>query len=395
MKILVISSRSSKSNVKEAADVVCYQTIRSFQELGHRVAFAQLNLKHLVQEKELENECDYLGTFVLNSPKMKNNFLSARPIQFLKKNQKFNSIVEDFAPDIIVSVWSEVAQRYMSEYFSEYRLIALSGNLDANIYRANSTAEKHNIRRNLYSLSLREKIIAWLLEKSQLRELQKIDVIFNPALNDVEYLNQSGLKNALYLPMVWSSATTQNYSSDSSDDTLNILLSVGRVDNTSNNLVFQTFKKEIVPVLHLYNKKIVFHVAGGGELRSSEIRDTLLSHDVVIHGFVDDLNVLMNKCDVALILNCYTGFKVSHTRFLHCWEQQLPVVCLPDAKVSMPEIKDKYNTLFGNNGRELINACLDVHMDNALAQTLKVNGKQTLDTYFNFENFKNSLSNVI
>ena len=395
MKILVVSNRSVRESASEAADITCYEVIETLLELGHEVKFCQLNYSDLIDNKKvLENNCEVMGSYHVQRPNLKLNTLKMRSPFHLKKNDIFSQNLNIYDPDVILSVWSEVAQRYLATHHATRRLIALTGNLDQNIFAANKTSQSKKLLRGAFTLTTIEKIKAKVLNWFQIRELCKFEKIFNPALNDVKYLESRGIKDVSYLPMVWKSGAEDKVVSDNkvTKKHIDVLLSVGKLNNTSNNLVFKTFLKEISENQFLFSTEFKFHIVGGGQFRSAELEKQLLSHSVTVHGFVEDLDVFMKGMDVALILNCYTKFRVSHTRFLNCWAQGLPIVCLPETKESMPEIDDDFNCLFGNNGKELLNKCVLVRSDKHLHKRLSLGGFQTIELFFNTNILKRILN---
>lgn len=396
MKYLVLSNYASQFSPREAADVTTYKVLKTLKSKNSDIAFAQINYNDLISKSAIKiSEINSLGSFIIERPKLRRNLFLGFPIYYSPANKLLNEKIDNYAPDVIITVWSEVAQRYIANHYPNAKSISLMGNLDHNIYLANKTALKDDVIRGEYNTNIYNRIISKLILRSQLRDLRKIKKIYNPAYNDAQFLNQNGMSNVSYLPMIWRNeeflASTKK---PITCELVNVLLSVGNISNTSNNLVYKTFLKEIAPHLKNSSTKFRFHIVGSGKFRTKSIKNALKDAGVEVHGFVEDIESFMRKMDVALILNCYTKFVVSHTRFLHCWEQNLPIICLPETKNAMPEIENGFNCLFGNNGRELLNNCLKIKFDKSLATILKNNGRFTLVTYFNENVLKGALNNA-
>ena len=394
MKYLILSNYASQSSPREAADVTTYRVLKTLISKNTKVAIAQINYHDLISKSVVKiSEINTLGSFIIERPKLKRNLFLGLPIYYSPQNKCLNEKIDEYAPDVIITVWSEVAQIYIANHYPNSKSISLMGNLDHNIYLANKTASKKDIIRGQYNINIYNSIISKLILRSQLRDLKKIKKIYNPAYNDTQFLHENGISKVSYLPMIWRDESISTLvEKPKSNELVNVLLSVGNIANTSNNLVYKTFLKEIAPHLKNSSMKFRFHIVGGGSFRTKSIKNALEDAGVEVHGFVEDIENFMQSMDVALILNCYTKFVVSHTRFLHCWEQSLPVICLPETKKAMPEIENGFNCLFGNNGRELLNSCLKIKFDKSLRSILKNNGRFTLATYFNEDVLKSALN---
>ena len=62
--------------------------------------------------------------------------------------------------------------------------------------------------------------------------------------------------------------------------------------------------------------------------------------DVVVRGFVPDIDAAILSAPVFLCINNATPFKVGHTRYLLGWSLGACMVAHRDAALSMPEIVD-------------------------------------------------------
>ena len=165
-----------------------------------------------------------------------------------------------------------------------------------------------------------------------------------------------------------------------------IVGSVGRLEATGNRLGIEYLGRELLPALRRRMKPGSFRVEifGAAKLHP-RIAQHLNGPDVVVRGFVPDIDAAILSAPVFLCTNNATPFKVGHTRYLLAWSLGACVVAHRDAALSMPEIVDGQNALLGDDADGLADAIARAAADRALCRKIGEGGWETYRTLFRAE----------
>jgi glycosyltransferase involved in cell wall biosynthesis len=126
------------------------------------------------------------------------------------------------------------------------------------------------------------------------------------------------------------------------------------------------------------------HVLGAGKL-NPRLVPLLAEDEIVMRGFVDDIDQEIVNADAFLCVNNATDYKVGHTRYLHAYSLGACVVAHRDASLSMPEIIDGDNALLGGDAREIAEHLLSTVLDAALRDRIGAAGRDTFVNDFTAE----------
>ena len=397
-KIIVLSGSPRDQMPREAAEKVCFEVLKELSKNKTLdLKFIGINEENIGSEEHINDlhllrDVTDLGYFKVKQRSFWVSFLYLRVVFSYVVNLELNRIIQSENPDVLVTVWSEVGMRYVSNLRIKARKIALAGNLDHLVFSANKMSIQNSFHRHKFELSLRHKLKAFLLKKSVFKQLKAFQHVFNPAFNDTITLSGQGI-NSSYLPVIWPNENKVGLQrKNKHSKTIDIVLSVGKIDNTANNIVQKIFLDKIAPHLDKYPKNTFkFHIFGGGEIRSPDQKQRLLSNDVIIHGFVDDIDAELQKMDVALLLNGLSAFKVAHTRILHYWNLNLPVVAFEDIKMSMPEVMNGLNAVLFSNEKAALEAALILNRNKEYQNFITKNGRTTLQQSFNANRVLNAV----
>jgi glycosyltransferase involved in cell wall biosynthesis len=225
------------------------------------------------------------------------------------------------------------------------------------------------------------------MEKAHLEVMRRYHLVGDVAENDAAYYSSSGHPNAFYIRHVWIDRVGEDWRQrrDATEchDPLVIVGSVGRLEATGNRLGIEYLGRELLPALRRRMKPGSFRVEifGAAKLHP-RIAQHLNGPDVVVRGFVPDIDAAILSAPVFLCTNNATPFKVGHTRYLLAWSLGACVVAHRDVTLSMPEIVDGKNALLGDDADGLADAIARAAADRALCRKIGEGGWETYRTQF-------------
>jgi glycosyltransferase involved in cell wall biosynthesis len=237
----------------------------------------------------------------------------------------------------------------------------------------------------------RSRVALARMEKMHLEVMRRYHLLGEVSKNDVDYYASSGHPNAFYIRHVWidrfGESWRQRRDALESFDPLVIIGNVGRLEATGNRMGIEYLGRELLPALRRRMKPGSFRVeiCGAAKLHP-RIAEHLNGPDVVVRGFVDDIDAAILSAPIFLVTNNATPFKVGNTRYLLAWSLGACVVAHRDAALSMPEIVDGESALLGDDADGLADAIARAGADRALCRKIGEGGWETYRTLFRAEN---------
>jgi glycosyltransferase involved in cell wall biosynthesis len=228
------------------------------------------------------------------------------------------------------------------------------------------------------------------MEKAHLEVMRRYHLLGDVAENDAAYYSSSGHPNAFYIRHVWIDRVGEDWrrrrEATECYDPLVIVGSVGRLEATGNRLGIEYIGRELLPALRRRMKPGSFRVEifGAAKLHP-RIAQHLNGPDVVVRGFVPDIDAAILSAPIFLCTNNATPFKVGHTRYLLAWSLGACVVAHRDAALSMPEIIDCQTALLGDDAEGIADAITRAAADRALRRKIGEGGWETYRTLFRAE----------
>jgi len=108
-------------------------------------------------------------------------------------------------------------------------------------------------------------------------------------------------------------------------------------------------------------------------------------------GHVRPINKILSKCHAILVCNeINLGVRV---RILTAMAEGVPVITHSSNTLGIPELKNNYNCLIGNNSKQLLNACDIIFKNIYIANIIAKNAYTTYKKLFSIQNFKHYLIN--
>lgn len=167
------------------------------------------------------------------------------------------------------------------------------------------------------------------------------------------------------------------------------LLFVGGFGHPPNEDAVRWFVAEILPVLRTHDPSLCLHVAGD---ISPEARRDLTQPGVEIHGRVEDLSSLMNRCKVSVApLRFGAGVKGKvNMAMSYC----LPVVVTSIAAEGM-HLVDGHDALIADTAADFADAVWRAYQDEALWMQLSDHSLDNVKRHFSPEVARDALRKVL
>lgn len=293
------------------------------------------------------------------------------------------SVLDRLAPDLVLTVWSEIAQNLLGPL--RYRKIAYAGNPDHKVLAANQ--ELYRVLRLMgVSGRVKARLIQEAVTRSHLAIMRGFDRVLDVAANDAEEYRAAGV-HAEYIQNMWPMDPRQDLEAERDtrevEGPLRIVGNVGQLSATGNTFGLLTLANEILPRLkaRLGEGNFEVHLFGSGSVRP-EIAPLLRDPHLRIRGFVSDLDSEILSAPIFLVSNNHHRFKVGHTRFLHAWSLAACCVAFTDSRAAMPEIQNERNALLADDADGIVAQIVRAASDRNLRREIGRQGVATLTGVF-------------
>lgn len=401
MRLLVVSNLWPHSgHTVRAANVVVYELVRALaKQPGAKVGYLRVRRQDEPSQSEAERisaeELRSIGIDVLNELVLPNGsprrpawqkFLDPRRTDFYPDSIHSGLVARAaaaFAPEMLFVPWSEWVTALCASL--PIPKFAYYGNPDPKACRYRAAFDRrYGISRNS---RLRSAIYLQRLERVHLDVMAEYDFVGNVAANDAIYYQQHGHRNAFYAHNVWIDRFGPRWQDlrdrYKTDRPVKIIVNIGKLDGTANRYGLELLGREVAPALRkeLAGLPYELHILGKGEL-IPPLAQMLDSPEVIVRGFVDDIDKEMLSSPVFVCLNNGTPYKVGHTRYLHAWSLGCCVVAHRDVVLSMPEVRHEENALLGADGYDIARQIRRALDQPDLGRRMGLAGYQTFREYF-------------
>jgi hypothetical protein len=406
MRILSISSvYPTEKNITQAANLVSFEVLKHFSK-KHTVGFCKIDLDdsaHNYQnilEEYNSYKIEVVEKLKIDSNKLKEKNILRKIVKFdifkekyffplISFTKELENICKKWKPDVIIVVWDELVTPLVAHSRIDSIKYAYYGNADYKVFNARTYFrfffDEQNYIKKLFIYLIR-KIQVIFLKKYYLSFLQKIDILSNVALNDTHDFQNEGIKHINYLPNMWVVPNKEHVLSKKKNIELaknKIVVNIGNVEATANTLGLYLFAKEFFPKLkEKSNDQFEFHIIGKGKIQK-KIQRLIRDHkEIIVRGFVDDIDREIMEAKLVLTLNNASFFKVCHTRYLHVFSLGTINIVHSDALLSMPELKNDENVLAGDTINQMVDQTLRAIKDVKLREKISFGGFEVLSKYY-------------
>jgi glycosyltransferase involved in cell wall biosynthesis len=408
IKLLVISSVMPhvKSNF-EAANVILHSILSelinsnsfelTYMYVNSTLPEIPMNAKSEIDELK-DKGVKFLDPLLLepNPPLHKHPFKLIKAFFFKPEailyghgeGKKLLSLLNGHEIDAVMPVWSELGSNIASEL--PFLRFAYNGNPENKVFDAYyeimrlANVQPKGIRFLFYWM--RYSILSNILKRAHIAILRRYNFVADVGAIDAADYKSHGI-NAFYLQNMWPINPPADWVSRRDNmEANNLSKIVGNVGNTSatgNSLGFIALTQEVLPALKtkLDLESFKIHIFGGREPRDY-LKPLLNDTQIVLRGFVDDLDAEIMSAPVFMVLNNRYNFQSGHTRFLHAWSLGACVIAFDNCSESMPEIKNGYNALLGSSSEEIADLIVQALSDRDLRRRIGQGGVDTLKSKF-------------
>lgn len=286
--------------------------------------------------------------------------------------------------DVVLTIWSEAATAAAAQVRAPK--IAYYGNIDYRVAEARFDIVRRLERGPRTDVRLRrwvrQRLYLQALRRAHLTIMRSYQLVTNVSAVDAAVYRRHRVP-AVYLQNMWPAPLTGDWQArrDAAEQTrpLKIVGNVGNLSATGNTFGLETLAREIVPELRQRLGRDGFEVhLFGGHRPHPGLEELLRDPNIVIRGFVDDLDAELVEAPVFLVANNRSRFRVGHTRFLHAWSLGSCCVAFKGSREAMPELVHGENVLLGSSSAEIVDWVARAGTDRALRRNIGRGGRTTL-----------------
>jgi GT2 family glycosyltransferase len=318
----------------------------------------------------------------------------------LQYSKKYTSLLQRFGIEVIYSPYLNSIKSHLKEYGRRYNLIFLfRPNLakeHLSFCRAYATRAKilyHTIdlhflrilREAMLSNDKDKKAEALKMKMLELSFMRTSDASIVVSKSELSILGREKIRKNLHLlPLIKDSVVI-----DKKFNQRQGIVFLGGFNHPPNVDAVKFFINEIMPILTVLDKDIIFYVVGSNIPK--EIFD-LANTKVKIIGFVEKLDPFLNKMRIMVApLRFGAGVK---GKILSAMSLGLPVVATPIAAEGMG-LSHKKNILIAKSPDSFAEAILDLYKNNKLWNRISKNSASFVDKNFGSQSAYKNLSKII
>lgn len=431
MKIFVITSavpfRSDGEPGVTAIPIATSAIVRALKKRGHTVILQCLfdqsrALNHLTDIEERERQSLVDEGFIVPPPLYTPNVPAAsesfRSIRLLLQPGKaidhfypgirlknaLSEHVKAERPDIVLPLWSPQGFAACAD-IRDVPVVVYHGDIDTEPFRAKFVLDYDLFSGRTSSwvdprtwISSLDRCIRFLaFRRAHLRLLRSATAIANIAECIARYYSKLGFPRSTYVRSAWiDSGVPKTPPFRPANTPIKIIGHVGYLNRTGSTYGLQFLLREVLPSLDsaMQGHPYEVHIIGGGEPALS-LRPLLAHPRIVRHGFVEDLEGLLDSSDVFCLFNNAGPYIAAYTRHFVAWSHGLCLVAHARSREAIPEIAHGQNALLAQSGKEAAQCIASAALDQALNHRLRLAGRKTYETFFTPDILAKSLERVL
>lgn len=304
------------------------------------------------------------------------NFLLGKPIQcgYYSSNayrRLFREVIQKEKPDLYVSHLLRMVP-YLNELHLEQKSIIEMTDALSKTYILSSKAQGVGLLKYVYKLE--QKLIA-RYEKYVTTHYPKV-VLVSQA--DIDYLKQNIQGDTASLALHSNGVGYIENISTAYD--VDKICFMGNMRSMQNQDAAIYFANEIFPLIKHKRPTAKFYIVGS--LPPGNIQ-TLASDDIIITGFVDDLEAfLQDACLLVAPIRVAAGIQNKVLVGMGCG---IPVVLTSLISHAIPELHDGENSLIRDGEQPFADACLRLMSDTSLRNSMAQQGYEMVRQHYSWE----------
>ena len=229
---------------------------------------------------------------------------------------------------------------------------------------------------------VRTRHVLWRVKKVSVWLLNRSDISGSFGLSDARSLRTLGVCSSqhFYAPVSDSYRINSKQKRGAENGNVKIITAVGNLQSTSTYASLKYVTDNIIPVLErevpgLYE----IHVIGQGELQLDLLK-LKASPNVVIRGFVDDVDHEFDTADILLLpTDVFIGFR---TRIIKAFCHQVCVVTHELDTVNMPELINGVNSLYSADPEAIACQVVAAVKDKEMRERVAKSGRELFETLY-------------
>ena len=304
------------------------------------------------------------------------NFLLGKPIQcgYYSSNayrRLFREVIQKEKPDLYLSHLLRMVP-YLNELHLEQKSIIEMTDALSKTYILSSKAQGVGLLKYVYKLE--QKLIA-RYEKYVTTHYPKV-VLVSQA--DIDYLKQNIQGDTASLALHSNGVGYIENISTAYD--VDKICFMGNMRSMQNQDAAIYFANEIFPLIKQKRPTAKFYIVGS--LPPGNIQ-TLASDDIIITGFVDDLEAfLQDACLLVAPIRVAAGIQNKVLVGMGCG---IPVVLTSLISHAIPELTDGENCLIRDGEQPFADACLRLMSDTSLRNSMAQRGYEMVKKHYSWE----------
>lgn len=282
-------------------------------------------------------------------------------------------VVEQEQPDLFISHLLRMSP-YLEQLHVEAHSIVEMTDALSKTYVMSANAKGGGVKKWVYNV---ERHLIKKYEQHVIRTFPKV-VLVSQA--DVDFLNQSikPCPSVSNLQMYTNGVHCMDQLPDAYDE--NKICFVGNMRTLQNQDAVLYFVKDVLPLIKKEKPAVKFYVVGAEPPQNIQ---TLVSNDVVVTGFVDDLEAtISDSCLAVAPVRVAAGIQNKVLVAMGCG---LPVVMSSLISQAIPELHDGENCLICDEAESIARKCLQLMNDAAIRSTISRKGYEMVRQNYSWE----------
>jgi glycosyltransferase involved in cell wall biosynthesis len=216
------------------------------------------------------------------------------------------------------------------------------------------------------------------------------DAIANTAKCNDLYYRQIGHPRSSYVGTTWTnhprdrvSERTAARRDGSPEKPFKIIGHIGFLNMTASTFGLDFLLREVMPALRQVMQGYAFevHVIGDGA-PVAPLQPYLQQENLVLGGYVEDLDSALFDSDVFLFLNNVGPLKAIFSRQIMAWSMGLCLIAHEGSGKALPELAHGENALVGDSPEEIAKLVRQACLDRELNRRIRCGGRQIYEEIF-------------
>ncbi len=248
------------------------------------------------------------------------------------------------------------------------------------------------------------KIVLAQQKRVHLKLMQDVSVIANVTASNADFYTHFGHPRSVYVRNTWSDSSSYDNKNNFSPQQeiglprspIKVIGHVGYLNQTGSTYGLSFLLKEVMPHVKDLMGGLDFevHIIGGGEIIPL-LKPFAQQNNVIMRGFIEDLDQELLSSDVFLMLNNVGSYWAAYTRHMVAWSMGLCMIVHRNSQNAIPEIDHLVNSLVGTTPEEIAHLIYQAVTDEDLNVKIRKGGRAAYEKLFTPQTVAGLLSEEI